>query len=176
MVIILNPNDELKIVKFQNDFIKNLEIDNFLCKFFPLWIELPFLTDNLNVNLSQIAKKISNVDIYDFDNFSANVKIIFANKEYTTKLKIFEKIVSPSCLSADKKARNDKVDFFRNHDENFSRKGETDFPTIQKLESIVKSTFPMKISVFRLGIEHKIFENAFSLKDSVWVKIKNNHK
>lgn len=157
MVIILNPNDELKIVKFQNEFIKNLEIDDFLCKYFPLWIELPFLTDDLKKeNLSQIAKKISSVEIYDFDDFSAKVKIIFENKEYITKLKIFEKIDSDSCLTADKSPRKEK----------------TDFSTIQKQESLVKSTFPMKIFVFRLGIEHKISENAFSIKDSVWVKIK----
>lgn len=158
MVIILNPNDELKIVKFQNEFIKKLEIDDFLCKYFPLWIELPFLTDDLKKeNLSQIAKKISNVEIYDFDDFVANVKIIFENKEYNSKLKIFEKIASPSYQSA----RNDKV----------SHNNESDFSTTQKkIESLVKSTFPMKISVFRLGLEHKISENALSIKDSVWVK------
>lgn len=173
MVIILNPNDELKIVKFQNEFIKNLEIDDFLCKYFPLWIELPFLTDDLKKeNLSQIAKKISSVEIYDFDDFSAKVKIIFENKEYITKLKIFEKIASASYLTADRSPRNDELDFFCNNDKSFFCKEKTDFPSIQKLESFVKNTFPMKIFVFRLGIEHKISENAFSIKDSVWVKIK----
>lgn len=162
MVIILNPNDELKIVKFQNEFIKNLGIDDFLCKNFPLWIELPFLTDDLKKeNLSQIAKKISNIEIHDFDDFYAKVKIIFEEKEYNSKLKIFEKINLYSHLTADK--------FACNNEEIFTQKEEFS-ATQKKLESLIKNTFPLKISVFRLGIEHKISENSFSIKDFVWVK------
>lgn len=143
MVIILNPNDELKIIEFQNNFIKNLNLENnYICKHFPLWINLSFLQ---NDNLQEISKNITYVEIDNLkENFCADVKIIFKNKEYKSELKLFDLYSS------------EKIKDFEN------------------AFSLTKNIFPLKISIFRIGIEHKIGRNAFSIKDYVWKKIKKD--
>lgn len=143
MVIILNPNDELKIVEFQNDFIKNLNLENnYICKHFPLWIELPFAQ---NFDLQEISKNISFIEIENLgENLCADVKIIFKNKEYKSELKLFDLY---------------------------------SFENIKNFENallLTKNIFPFKISIFRIGIEHKICKNTFSIKDYVWKKIKKD--
>ena len=85
MVIILNPNDELKLINFQNQIIESSSQK--ILKHFPLWIETPF------INELKDSKKINRVTIVDQDINNPGffiVEIIFNSESYITKIQLFE--------------------------------------------------------------------------------------
>lgn len=159
-VIILHPDLEFSLIKFQkelihklNSFIKSFDFTEnaFFYAVYPLWIFLQqdiFSAENKE-DLKKISKKIINVtfDDFTFENDSINicVKIKTIKNEYYSKLTIAKlyKI----------QLKNEKQ--LKNQLENFIKTKKTPF---------------CNVKIFRLGICNKISENSQDITEFVWVK------
>lgn len=106
VVIIPNPNDQLTLVKLQQQLCKQYK-DNaeYLCKNFPLWIPVPHSEKITAAQLKDFSKSISKVQILSLDS-QLNLQIeinIEKNTEYT-QLKLLQhkglKKISPQKINS----------------------------------------------------------------------------
>lgn len=152
MVIVLNPNDLVKIKELQNKYILNFK-DYTLCKSFPLWIPFELPLSLSTKSLKELSKEINKITI-DSPLLDKNLS----------------KIICPVKISCQKKEIKSYLPFIEiiAKDSSFKKEAEK----ILKKIKAEKQDFPMELSVFRLGLNKELSSNSFSLEDSVWVKLK----
>lgn len=174
-VIIPHQNDDLKLIRLQDNLIRELNNDNdkaentLFYKSVPLWIDITKISEetedipqeNKKGKLKNIAVTIKKVTVkklvYDNNKISALVEIIKSSDNshsdytYETKLPVINeyKTKESSYQYEEKK---------KNYIENI-------------IEEINKDT-EMNLKVFRVGAAHKPLDNSFAISESVWCKLK----
>lgn len=157
-IIVLHPDDELKIIQFQKQII-SLNYDSMkLIKKIPLWIPLKFLPHNdfpqkydsdstsQIKSLKTISKLISKIQIQapevKDDLYSCQVKITFDNKDYFTELPLLQFLQKPDSA-------------------------------VKIKNPLEENILPMDLKIFRIADAVSLSEknNAFAIEDSVWKKL-----
>ena len=149
-VLILHPNDELKLIKLQEEILSSCKTGGKkIFKSFPLWCKLNAFEEKIFENLCAKSNKEISSEITSVTISSPCVS---------------ESVFLPLEISfSDGNKLSLKIDLLLFED------NKTEF------ENFILPEFFCKIKIFRIG--DAIFEgNTYYLQDSVWRKIENEEK
>lgn len=142
LVLILHPTEELKLIRFQKELIKEFNQEG--CIFYshqPLWIEIENFSAGTKEELKEISKGISSINFTSLENDDEEI-FLTAEIEYRG-----EKIKSQLPL----------LHLYRGK-----------MPSVLDHKKCPVE----EIKIFRLGIPYQYTETSQSLSDSIWHKAK----